>query len=66
MRLTKLGVMQLLASTMGASHPQLAGVNTAAILGRQKGQIRAAKPKPSGAAIFKRTAKKRNNIRKNK
>ena len=29
-----------------------------------KGQLRAAKPKPSGAAQLKRAAKKRSNIRK--
>ena len=31
-----------------------------------KGQLRQCKSKPSGAAAFKRAAKKRNNIRKHK
>ena len=31
---------------------------------KTKGQLRAAKPKPSGAARLKRQATKRNNIRK--
>jgi len=33
---------------------------------RGKGQLRATKPKASGAAALKRAATKRNNIRKNK
>ena len=65
MRMTKINVLQMLASSLGASHPNLAGVNVDLTLGKEKGQKRSARPKPSGAAA-KRLATKRNNIRKRK
>lgn len=68
--LDKRMVMTLLASCGGFhnahSVPQLSGVNFNRILGREKGQKRNARPKPSGAAAMKRAATKRNNIRKHK
>lgn len=64
MRMTKMHVLSLLASSLGASHPSLAGINVDRTLGKQKGQKRSARPKASGAAAAKRAAKKRSNIRK--
>lgn len=64
MRMTKLNVYQLLASTLGVSHPHLAGVDVNRTLGKEKGQKRNARPKASGVAASKRLATKRNNIRK--
>lgn len=60
----KTTLLRILASTQGAMHPQLAGINVDRTLGKQKGQKRNARPKPSGAAAAKRASKKRNNISK--
>ena len=57
-------LMTILASTLGYKHPRLAGINVDKIMGKDKGQKRNARPKPSGAAVAKRASKKRNNIRK--
>lgn len=64
MRLTKTLICQLLATMQGANHPHLAGVDVNRTLGREKGQKRNARSKPSGVAASKRLAAKRNNIRK--
>jgi hypothetical protein len=57
-------LLRILASSQGTTHPSLAGINVDRTLGKQKGQKRNARPKPSGAAAAKRASKKRKNIRK--
>ena len=64
--MTKMNVLQILASQLGASHPHLAGVDVNRTLGKEKGQKRNARSKASGVAAAKRLAEKRNNIRKHK
>jgi hypothetical protein len=48
----------------GLIHDRGSSIYDRHIAARRKGQIRNAKPKPSGAAALKRAATKRNNIRK--
>ena len=66
MNMDKRTILNLLSSSKGVQHPLLAGVNVSKIMGKAKGQLRQARPKASGASQLKRTATKRNNIRKHK
>ena len=65
MRMNKINILRLLATSMGINHPDLKDVNVGLTLRKSKGQIRGVKSKPSGAATFKRASLKRKNILKN-
>lgn len=59
-------IMGLFTPNYAHASPSVGELNNERItpMNKTKGQLRAAKPKSSGAAQLKRAAKKRNNIRK--